>query len=173
MDKVGVEVHFIRLVYFTIFDQSLAESNQYFGFGESWYWLALFIDTFHLLLIVLPLFVLSVKYYTASAVKPYTSGANALLAPIAVITLFFFQNYDILWMAIMVLTTNLWVSWKQMDSDEYSWASYYRDEFQKQMRQGKNYVARKESYYDSLHLDPITYGMNSLQAGLPLRWIVC
>ena len=71
MDKIGVEVHFIRLVYFTIFDQSIAESNQYFGFGESWYWQALFIDTFHLLLIILPLFVLSVKYFTASAVKPY------------------------------------------------------------------------------------------------------
>lgn len=72
-------------------------------------------------------------------------------------------------MGIMVLVMNLWVAWKQMDSDEYSWANYYRDEIQRQMRLGRNYLSHKDSVYDSLHVDPISYGLNSMPTDLPLR----
>lgn len=56
---------------------------------------------------------------------------NALLAPIATIPIFFFQNYNILILAILVLLTNLWVAWKQLDNDDYSWSTYYKEEMQR------------------------------------------
>jgi hypothetical protein len=77
------------------------------------------------------MFIISLKYSTASATEPYTHRINALVAPVAAIPLFFFQNYDILMMGILVLITNLWVSWKQLDTDDYSWSTYYREEIQK------------------------------------------
>lgn len=54
---------------------------------------------------------------------------NALLAPLAAIPLFFFRDYDVLILSVMVLMLNLWVAWVQLDGadDEYTWAQYYKD----------------------------------------------
>ena len=60
---------------------------------------------------------------------PYKAKQNALLAPLGVIPLFFFADWDICFMSAQVFLMNLWVSWKQMDAgdDEFSWMQYFRD----------------------------------------------
>lgn len=41
--------------------------------------------------------------------------------------MFIFQNYDIPLLSALVLLSNLWVAWKQLDTDEYSWATCYKE----------------------------------------------
>ena len=60
-DKLGVEVHFIRLLYNTIFDVDLHERHHYPGLFTD---LALVLDLVFLLLIIIPMFVLSLRYLT-------------------------------------------------------------------------------------------------------------
>ena len=55
----------------------------------------------------------------------------------------------------MVLTMNLWVAWKQLDVDEYSWAQFYTDEYARQIRTGRSSLGIAETYqqmtYDDLN----------------------
>ncbi len=57
LDRVGIEVHFIRLIYYTVFDVDLHERFHYPSPWNDW---SLFIDLIFLLGIIAPLFVLSV-----------------------------------------------------------------------------------------------------------------
>lgn len=67
-DKIGFEVHFVRLIYYTIFDQSTQDPlNQ----SATVFYQSLLIDHFHLLVIIIPMFILSIKYLTASSIEPY------------------------------------------------------------------------------------------------------
>lgn len=60
-DKLGFEVHFVRLLYNTIFDVDLHERHHYPGLFTD---LSLVLDLVFLLAIILPLFVLSLRYLT-------------------------------------------------------------------------------------------------------------
>jgi hypothetical protein len=131
-DKIGFEVHFIRLLYFTVFDVDLHERHHYpslFASSD----LSLALDLLFLLGIILPLFFLSVRYLTSSVIRgPYESKWNALLAPLGVVPLFFFRDWDICFMSVLVCTLNMWVAWKQLDGsaeeDAYTWSQYYREQ---------------------------------------------
>jgi hypothetical protein len=116
------------LIYFTVFDVDLHERFHYPSPFNDW---SLFFDLVSLIFIILPLFVLSVQYLTSPVIDgPYRVKWNTLLAPIGAIPVFFFTDFDILYMTIVVLIQNLWVAWKQLDGndDEYTWMQYYRDE---------------------------------------------
>lgn len=60
-DKIGVEVHFIRLIYNTVFDVDLHER---FHYPSPFTDLSLVLDLVFLLIIILPLFVMSMRYLT-------------------------------------------------------------------------------------------------------------
>ena len=70
-DKIGVEVHFVRLLYQTIFDVDLHERYHYPAVWNDW---ALFKDLIFLLGIIVPLFILSLRYLTHPILEgPYLS----------------------------------------------------------------------------------------------------
>lgn len=100
-DTIGFEVHFIRLLYFTVFDVDLHDRHHY----ESLYSPDLLLDLSFLLFIIIPLFVLALRYLThpQATIGPFKSKWNALLAPLGVIPLFFFKDWDILFLSILVL----------------------------------------------------------------------
>jgi len=126
-DKIGFEVHLVRLLYFTIFDVDLHERHHYPPLLSD---PALVIDLLFLIVIVLPLFYQSLRYLTHSVIQgPYKSHWNALLAPFAIIPCFFFSDWDILFLSVIVLLQNVWVAWRQVDGceDEFSWMQYFRD----------------------------------------------
>ena len=100
-DKLGLEVHFIRLLYYTIFAVDLHERFHYPNPFNDW---SLFVDLLFLLAIIAPLFILSMQYLTHPVTDgPYRMKWNTLLAPIGVIPLFFFTDFDILIMSVIVL----------------------------------------------------------------------
>lgn len=66
-DRLGFEVHFIRLLYFTVFDVDLHDRHHYPHIMQD---PSLIIDLLFLVLIILPLFVLSLRYLA----QPMTWG---------------------------------------------------------------------------------------------------
>lgn len=60
-DKLGFEVHFIRLLYNTIFDMDLHERHHYPSIFSDW---SLILDLVFLIGIVFPLFFFSIRYLT-------------------------------------------------------------------------------------------------------------
>ena len=122
--------------------------------------LYLILDVLYLAVIIIPLFGLSLKYLTASSLEPYTNKYNSLLAPIALIPMFFFSNYDILFLSILVFIMNLYVAWRQIDDDEYNWASYYSDEAMKEINTGQGSFSGFADTMNQMALhDPLTFGM--------------
>ena len=68
-DRIGVEVHFIRLIYSTVFDVDLHERYHY---PSPWNDKSLFLDLIFLVAFIIPLFVLSVRYLTHPVIDgPY------------------------------------------------------------------------------------------------------
>ena len=68
-DRIGLEVHFIRLIYATVFDVDLHERYHYPSPWNDW---SLFLDLIFLVAIIIPLFVLSVRYLTHPVIDgPY------------------------------------------------------------------------------------------------------
>jgi hypothetical protein len=51
-----------------------------------------------------------------------------MVNPLTVLVFFFFNNYDILYMGILVCAINLIITWRLMDPDDYSWMDYYRNQ---------------------------------------------
>lgn len=119
-DKVGIEIHFIRLLYLTIFDVDLHERHHYPHIFEDF---SLLLDLLFLIAIITPLFIMSLRYLTYPPIQgPYKSKLNALLAPIGVLPIFLFRDYDILFMGILVTVANLLIAWNQLDGDDdFTW----------------------------------------------------
>ena len=159
-DKIGVEVHFIRLLYFTIFDVDLHDRHHYPPLLSD---PALVMDLLFLLVIIMPLFALFLRYLTHPVLSgPYKSRWNALLAPVGAIPFFFFRDWDILFMSILVCMANMWVAWRQIDAgdDEFTWMQYYRDQAAYSGRHRGAWVADKVAAetYETIQMlqDPIT-----------------
>ena len=142
-DKIGIEVHFIRLIYYTVFDVDLHERYHYSSPFSDY---SLMLDLFFLIAIIIPLFILCLRYLTYPVTAgPYLNRYNALLAPLGVIPIFFFRDWDILFMSVLVLLINLWVAWKQLDGgiDEYTWMQFYKDEATYRNLHAKNWASEK------------------------------
>jgi len=126
-DRLGFEVHFIRLVYLTIFqtkylNESTFDPPELKGYMNR----DTILDHLFLGLIILPLFLLALRYLTAPGHVMYESNLNCLFTPAAVLTFFFFTNWDILYMGVLVGLLNLLVTWRMLDPDDTSWMDYYR-----------------------------------------------
>lgn len=122
-DKFKIEVHFIRLFYFTIFDTKIADQGV---FEEDIFRYEIVMDACLLIFIILPLFVIMLRYLTSPIDLIYTSRLNTLLLPLCIIPLFLFSHYDILFLDILALLCNLLVTWKLLDPDDYKWTAKYR-----------------------------------------------
>jgi len=153
-DRIGIEVHFVRLLYQTVFDVDLHERYHYPAVWNDW---ALFRDLIFLLGIIFPLLVLSVKYLTHPILDgPYQHRINALVAPLGLIPMFFFTDWDILFLIVLVTVQNFWVAWRQLDSadDNYSWMQYYSDDFAKKPWREYSSIDQYESL--AMMSDPMT-----------------
>jgi hypothetical protein len=67
---------------------------------------------------VIPMFVLGLKFWTAPIYSAYASKANATLAPLALIPIFFSYHMDVRVMGVVVLMMNAYVFWYHVDPPE-------------------------------------------------------
>ena len=89
---------------------------------------SLILDLAFLILLIMPLLILSLKYLTYHPFHSYDSKLNALLGPIFVLPMFFFSNYDILYMSLLVGPMNIYVAYRQLESDESSFYEFYKEQ---------------------------------------------
>ena len=117
MDSIGFEVHFVRFLHMTLFDQSsivqdketLSELGDKAGY-----------DGLMFAFIILPLFYSAMHFYTAPFRRRYTGTIQVVICPAALIPLFFWQNIDICFLAALVLMMNLYIAWYHIDAaDEF------------------------------------------------------
>ena len=73
------------------------------------------LDSFLIFVIILPLFLAAMHFYTASFKKRYFSKVQIMVVPLATIPFFFFTNIDIVIMSAIVLLQNGYIAWYTID----------------------------------------------------------
>jgi len=106
-DFIGLEVHFVRFIYWAVFDS--------YGGSLETKWLDLMssiqLDSLSLLLIILPLFLMSLHFLTAPIKQRYNSKMQAFLAPISLLPLFWFHSWDVCCLSIHVTIMNMYCAY--------------------------------------------------------------
>ena len=102
--------------------------------------------------LLVPMFILGLKFWTAPIYSAYASKLNACVAPLAMGPIFFSHHIDITLMGIVVLLMNSYVFWYHVDPPaEYNQSQHRR--YQK----FRGDVARRHQQ-DSSDDDNVTYG---------------
>ena len=66
-------------------------------------------------IIVIPMFVLALRFWTAPVYLNYTIKLNAFVVPLALVVVFFAQHVDVILLGILVLIMNIYVFWYHVD----------------------------------------------------------
>ena len=116
-DQIGFEVHFVRFVHQALFSDdknagvlkslTIEELQQKIGY-----------DLLLLAFIITPLFLISLHFLTAPIKKRYEHRFPALIAPIAIVTFFCFNEVSIAMLGVLVLLQNLYITWYLVDYDD-------------------------------------------------------
>lgn len=110
MDAAGFDAHFIRFVHMTMFEQDGVSSDQDVHSVTQLFDLVS-LDLAMLALIILPMFLFAMHFYTAPFRKRYRNKRQILIVPLALVPPFFFTNIDILILSIIVLLQNGYIAW--------------------------------------------------------------
>lgn len=119
-DKVGLEMHFVRLIYWTIYDNSgnleVAKIERQ-TFKQTFEALG---NDLYLLPIMLVLYAVAMHFYTAPINQLYKPVLQASLAPIALFPLFFFTNWDIMIMSFHLTVLLAYTCYYLVDNEAYT-----------------------------------------------------
>ena len=86
-------------------------------------------DCSMILLIILPLFVLGLRFWSSPVYLMYTLRINAFICPVALIPIFFCEHIDVSLLGILVLFMNIYVFWYHCDPpvmNDYNAGRYQR-----------------------------------------------
>lgn len=108
-DRLGFDMHILRNLYLALFDNRIQK-----GIYSS----SMFRDLLLLTIIVIPLFVLGLKFWTAPIYSAYASKSNSIVAPLAMFPIFASKHIDLTMMGIIVLLMNAYVFWYHTDPPE-------------------------------------------------------
>ena len=73
------------------------------------------LDCFFLLVIICPLFIIGLRFWTAPTYLNYTLKINGLIAPLAVPIWFLATHWDIVALAALVFYMNFYAFWYHVD----------------------------------------------------------
>lgn len=108
-DSMGFEVHFIRMFYLTVFDHSIT------AFEEVKTTQGIILDATMILVVITPCFLLGLKYIVAPTHENYPYFNVSLITPLPLVTVFFFECLDVVYLSGFTVLLNLYVSWRLMD----------------------------------------------------------
>ena len=110
-DKVGVDLHFIRYLVLALFDSRVKNINEIINK----------FDLFCLFFIIIPMFIIGLRFWTAPVYLKYNSKINSLITPIALPVIFYGKHSDIKMLGFLVMIMNFYVFWYHADPsyDEY------------------------------------------------------
>ena len=75
-----------------------------------------------LLAIILPLFIIGLRFWTAPAYLVYTGKENGLAAPLSILPVFFSTHIDIMCLGILVFCINFYAFWYHIDPMQTTYA---------------------------------------------------
>jgi hypothetical protein len=167
-DKVGVDVHIIRYLQMALFDSRLHSSI----YSET-----LIRDFSLLVIVVLPLFILGLKFWTAPIYSAYASKLNSVLSPLSLVAIFFGSHLDIKLMGIIVLMMNSYVFWYHVDPPE-QFTEYKRFKRYRSNHRATNNIASESDSDEKINItknkfkidygDLGSLGAQALSMGIPM-----
>lgn len=126
-DSFGVDTHFIRFLQLALFDSrplKVLISTMVLK------------DCFYLTAVIIPLFIIGLRYWTSPVYLKYTLKLNSLVGPIALLPIFHASHMDILCLGVLVLFMNIYSFWCHVDPPRESYA-------------GGKYTTKRPNTYDS------------------------
>lgn len=97
---LGFDVHFLRYVHLSIFDHRTIDPSKLVKNTE---------DLALLFLVIVPLYIYALKFWTSPVYINYTSKMNSLLLPFSMMPMFLSYNIDIILLGILVFVMNFLV----------------------------------------------------------------
>lgn len=92
-DKMHVDIHFLRYLYLSMFDgrpPDVLHSKQ------------ILYDSFLLLVVIVPMFVIALRFWSAPVYINYTLRINAFVMPLAFIVIYTAHHFDIVLLGVLV-----------------------------------------------------------------------
>ena len=80
-------------------------------------------DILYLVFLIIPSFVVGLRFFTAPVYLKYGLRINALIAPIVLPAIFYSKNTDIILMGVLPLFMNLYAFWGHADPPQESYCS--------------------------------------------------
>jgi len=121
-DRVGIEVHFVRFVNHAIFDTNVSinrvkdmATDPYKFFSDP----EIIIDAIWMFLVILPSFILMLRFLSYPPDKRYTSKLNCLIAPICLLPLFRFNSWDVCYLSVISAIGNFYCFYYMVEQDDY------------------------------------------------------
>ena len=87
------------------------------------------LDAALLMFVITPLFLAAMHFYTAPFKRRYTNKLQILIVPLAFIPYFFFTNVDICILSTIVLLQNGYITWYQIDQEEFPDPDYEYEDY--------------------------------------------
>ena len=116
LDRTGVDIHFSRQLIIILLGEKSPKMNEH-----------AFLDVSYLVLIVLPMFIAGLKFWTAPVYLRYRSKINGTIVPLSVLPMFFSQDWDLMFMGMLVFFANFYSFWHHLvPNDEYYGGGYKR-----------------------------------------------
>jgi len=97
---IGFDVHFLRYLYLSIFDQRAVDPSKFVKNIE---------DLAILFFVIVPLYIYGLKFWTSPVYINYTSKMNSLLVPFSMLPMFLSYNVDIILLGVLVFVMNFLV----------------------------------------------------------------
>jgi len=120
-DVLGIDAHFMRLLILALFEERDGMSNH---IPKSKIYLDIFLFSF----MVVPMFIIGLRFWTAPSYLKYNLRINGITAPLAFIPTFFAYHNDVKMLGALVLFMNMYVFWYHIDPpvDVYNDGRNYR-----------------------------------------------
>lgn len=123
-DTIGLEAHYLRFLHLAIFDSRMKPLQLD---------LEILLDHIYLILIITPLFIIGMRFWTAPVYLNYCRQINAVVAPLGLPVIFYATHIDISLLALLVTFMNAYAFWYHADPPSSVYDSYnYRNRYIRQ-----------------------------------------
>ena len=97
---IGMDIHFIRYLHLSLFNHRVVDVKHSQICRE---------DIMLLAFVILPLYILALRFWTAPVYINYTSKVNSLLVPFSMLPMFLSKHIDIIMLGVLVFFMNFLV----------------------------------------------------------------
>lgn len=108
-DKFGIDIHFMRYLHLALFNNRLVSHVLT---------TSVMVDLGVLILIIIPTFIIGMRFVTAPVYLNYRLKINSLVVAPMIPLIFFVSHWDLVFLLILVVWMNFYVFWYHIDPPE-------------------------------------------------------